>query len=172
MSGAGMSTDGPVMSCGCQAYAGCTCVKVLFLDCDGVMNCCHSWPHNSPTNQPLDADKVALLNDIVDHTGCKIVMSSTWRLFPDCREILIAGGVVDAFHVDWSTPPARRMRSGRGDEIAEWMHKHPDVKHYCIVDDDTDMLAKQLDRFVRTSFDTGMTPDHAHLIKRILGPHA
>lgn len=150
-------------------------MKVLFLDCDGVLNCQSSWPHDSPTNTPLDKDKVELLNEITSSTGALIVMSSTWRKFifsevghKDCRGILRDGGVTGEFHEDWRTPI--KIESGaRGREIAEWLNTHSEVQQYAIVDDDSDMLPSQMPKFVRTSWKKGMQYEHANRLVNILG---
>ena len=50
--------------------------KIIFLDIDGVLNSVHNWPenllHQSLTNN---------LKHIVDKTGAKIVLSSSWKNF-------------------------------------------------------------------------------------------
>ena len=55
-------------------------MKVLFLDVDGVLNRC------GKSAQGLEEDKVALLKQIVAATGCRIVLSSTWRKTQHQRE--------------------------------------------------------------------------------------
>lgn len=57
-------------------------MKVIFLDVDGVLNCIgwlkkhegESYDQNS-----IDSSKVELLAEIIDRTGAKVVLSSTWR---------------------------------------------------------------------------------------------
>jgi hypothetical protein len=39
----------------------------------------------------------------------------------------------------------------RGDEIQAVLNIHPEITHYVILDDDTDMLKHQLGNFVQTS---------------------
>ena len=53
-------------------------MKVIFLDIDGVLNC-QSSKSRCGVYVGIDADKVARLREIVDETGAKIVLSSSWR---------------------------------------------------------------------------------------------
>lgn len=68
-------------------------MKVIFLDIDGVLNSADYFdkvrekkdnPDNcmnhEKLNQQLNEEKVKLLKEIVDQTGAKIVLSSTWRI--------------------------------------------------------------------------------------------
>lgn len=52
---------------------------ILFLDVDGVLNCC------GRSGQGLMSDKVELLSEIVLSTGCELVISSTWRNYEEPR---------------------------------------------------------------------------------------
>ena len=62
-------------------------IKIIFLDIDGVLNC-------ATTTKRLDAcfefnfvdtRKVLRLRDIVERTGAKLVLSSTWRFGADSK---------------------------------------------------------------------------------------
>jgi hypothetical protein len=44
-----------------------------------------------------------------------------------------------------------KLSAIRGEEIAEWLREHPEVKEYAILDDSEDMLEEQKERFVQTS---------------------
>ena len=54
------------------------------------------------------------------------------------------------------------------DEIAAWLNEHPDVRSWAIVDDDPGMLPSQLERFVQTDFETGLTDAAAEQVKGLL----
>lgn len=142
-------------------------MKVLFLDFDGVMNCYSSFDGKAAPettwygdgklgssafcegNTVLDTDMVKRVKAIVERTGCKIVISSTWReLFP--LDVLItfmidAGwGRESILPVIGKTPPSRRTsRSFRGDEINAWLKENPDVTHYVCLDDNQDFYPGQ-----------------------------
>ena len=56
-------------------------MKVIFLDIDGVLNC--SKTHN-PRNLPyvIDPKLLKRFERLLERTGAKVVLSSTWRYDP------------------------------------------------------------------------------------------
>ena len=56
-------------------------MKVLFLDIDGVLNCPKT---RNPRHFPYVVDRrlLARLQKLLNRTGAKVVLSSTWRLDP------------------------------------------------------------------------------------------
>jgi len=145
---------------------------ILFLDVDGVLNSHGSFVRNGEPVWRVDADKVALLNEVVRRTGCHVVVSSTWRKGPEdgpdgCREILRARGVRVRFPRDWRTDGS--LDGIRGGEIADWLRRNGSPP-YAIVDDDSDMLPEQQARFVQTNFEEGLTRAHADRLIALLSP--
>ena len=57
----------------------------------------------------------------------------------------------------------------RGEQIAEWLERHPEVTRYAIIDDDSDMLDEQKEFFAQTSFQEGMMFHHYMRLTHILG---
>lgn len=58
-------------------------MKVIFLDIDGVV-CLHKDKKNWDNDEEVfDEDCCKRLKEIVSATGCKLVLSSSWRLFPE-----------------------------------------------------------------------------------------
>lgn len=57
-------------------------------------------------------------------------------------------------------------KSLRGEEIKEWLDKHPEVTDYAILDDDSDMLPEQFKKFHHCDRWFGMSPHHLYRIKR------
>ena len=53
-------------------------MKIIFLDVDGVLNC-KSSKSRCGGFLGIDDSKVKLLKEIIDITGAKIVLSSSWR---------------------------------------------------------------------------------------------
>lgn len=129
-------------------------VKILFLDVDGVLNnrkTCKAEPLD-PIDQKL-ADRIKAIQLLTD---CEIVLSSTWRLYPNSK-VKVEEKVGKLFDV---TPEATDPeRKERGDEIATWLTAHPEVKKYAILDDELDILLEQIPNFFRTSFDFGITEE-------------
>jgi hypothetical protein len=133
-------------------------VRVLFLDIDGVLNSHRSvvalngYPH-SVTDAHLpkfDMIAVSLVRGLCEAAGIQIVLSSSWRNDPDWHEIGPALGlpIIDR------TPS---LLGPRGKEIAAWLENRPEVLHYAIVDDDSDMLPEQRPFFVKTQHEDGLT---------------
>lgn len=155
-------------------------MKVLFLDIDGVLNsqnwfgymqyCIKNNMYNRVMNfvdtpdeyteyklTMLDDRAIANLNRIVDETGCKIVLSSSWRCLwnPSENERTIEALKLKGFKYDFygMTPriPQRDFGQERGIEIQAWIDKElekNEIESYVILDDDNDMLPEQMNNFI------------------------
>ena len=118
-------------------------MKVIFLDIDGVVNSIYSRSR-CQGYIGIDDDKVILLKQIVDATDARIVLSSTWRLgynkaghhlekMGDYLKKKLAKQGLFVYDV---TPDFGRRGWLRGEEILDWLVKHPDVDKYLILDDE------------------------------------
>jgi len=135
-------------------------MKVLFLDVDGVLN-----HYGSIALLAISDPKLRLLEKIVNESGCKIVVSSTWRKLPETRRVLMKRlGYRNLRVYDWTTTKYWKIGQVRGDEIQAWLDEHPNVTNYVIVDDDADMLPHQMSRFVKTNGHDGLTNDDVDTI--------
>lgn len=58
-------------------------MRVIFLDIDGVLNSKEFFQNRQPTQglNEIDEEKVKLLQQIVQATNAKIVLTSTWRVY-------------------------------------------------------------------------------------------
>lgn len=132
--------------------------KIIFLDIDGVLNVIEQG--YDEFGQCFHKHFEDNLRWIIEETGAKIVISSSWRMSglkemqrmwqyrnlagdvigvtPTCDEILDRGILKFYDKVD------------RGHEIQQWIDDN-NVKCYCIIDDDNDMLPSQMNNFVRTA---------------------
>jgi predicted transcriptional regulator len=161
-------------------------MRIIFLDIDGVLNtgiyathffeiCKHfgltkkeakDWRHGmrDEFGSHFDPKPVQLLKWIIEETGAKIVISSTWRLSGlETMKLMwemrdLPGEVIDI------TP---YLNTNRGEEIEAWL-KENDVDSYVIIDDDTDMLPEQLNNFVNVDSEYGITYKDAQQIINIL----
>lgn len=137
-------------------------MKIIFLDIDGVLNSeeffvertqdCRYHDYKRAgysarlARQMCSVDSVAIskLNNLITQTGASIVVSSTWRADdPELQELFAAVGI--PAYIDITPYHTTRHR---GTEIQQWLDKHPEVDNYVILDDDDDMLDKQLNNFV------------------------
>jgi hypothetical protein len=146
-------------------------LKVLFLDIDGVVLSGEElW--RTGNNRYLPPEKIALVNDVCERTGACVVVSSTWRRFDECADLLRFAGLRH-IHKDWRTSLEGRegiLFKGevRGEQIKRWLAEHPETCAYAIVDDDSDMLPEQMGRFVKTAFPTGLEQSHADALVECL----
>lgn len=182
-------------------------MKIIFLDIDGVLNS-QDWSvrrfdlYSSDEmvaqypKREFDPEAIDWLNYIVENTGAKVVVSSTWRLgrrVEDLRELLesvgFEGEVID------KTPNMHARIDGefagyrppRGCEIDWWLEKqggfqrvnwsqqiqqefidNARVKNYVILDDDSDMLYNQREHFIKTDAMHGLTKVEAERAINIL----
>lgn len=164
-------------------------MKILFLDIDGVLN----WDtfifertaafregRVEPSEafhgaHKISSEKVELLNQIVERTGCKIVISSSWRNKADLgghegvQEMLrlhgFKGEVIDG------TPSLHGLEyrnKRRGAEISQWLkdfvHRQDDEDAqeiwFVILDDEKSDLGDLEHALVQTSWKTGLLIGH------------
>ena len=149
-------------------------MKVIFLDIDGVLNSeNHVKELKALVEQGKRTEKVFSrwdlpykgtmlpLKKIIDETGAKIVLSSTWRNIPrrvkqlnscfkrygveiydkTCRgiyadELEKLGFDLEICHTVYTDPTHRKYTLDRGAEIASWLSEHPEVESFVILDDD------------------------------------
>jgi len=150
--------------------------KVIFLDIDGVLN---SHRGNLFADEFIERAAVKAIDQLCQMTGAKIVVSSTWRLgrhnncmhFAEMMRVMGFTGRIYYHEENWRTKSIteKGKRTLRGDEIKEWLSRHPEVTHYVIIDDDTDMLDEQLDNFVHVDYMEGFGARNYYRAAKILG---
>lgn len=136
--------------------------RLIFLDVDGVLTC-------GLLGYKFDPFCVAQLNRIVEMTGAKVCLSSTWRLFPDCFELLQSEGVKAEFvgKTRRLQPKAGKSSALRGDEIQAWLDENPGWRSFVILDDDSDM-EHLMPRLITTDTKIGLTRKDADRAIRLL----
>lgn len=143
-------------------------MKIIFLDFDGVLS-----HYNSGYN--IDPEKVELLLKIVEETGAKIVISSSWRYNTVELTKKKLGDLSFFEHTIDVTPRLTYVVDGgyhsvpRGEEIKCWLKKHKNIDNYVILDDEVnDMLFYQKDHIVETDMYTGLSEKHVKQAIKIL----
>lgn len=163
-------------------------MKIIFLDIDGVLNSYQEWV---PVAERMKSDLVwdlhdltpkyiERLNEIIEKTDAKIVISSSWRLQYSPHEIedmLIfrgfKGSVIDEIPLiaesGWMEQKPRLekielngvINADRGDEIQYWLN-HNQVSNFIILDDiDYDNVIKYFySHFIHIKKGTGILPQH------------
>ena len=163
-------------------------MKVLFLDIDGVLNS-EDWfayriycVKNNMVNilmnfvdtddrnikhklTMLDDRAIANLNRIVEETGCKVVLSSSWRSSIESENIFTQNLLkLKGFKYEFYDVTPRLWFSDfsirRGEEIKFWLDKESEkheIESFVILDDDSDMLPEQMNNFIHVDGQVGLT---------------
>ena len=137
--------------------------KIIFLDIDGVLNSTNSLYENESLEDVL----VLRLKKIVDATGAKLILSSSWReLWTAVKKLMdkldkydmyLSGmtdnGVELSFIKEKGLKPTKKyleyhgysyekdsyidVTHDRGAEIYKWLNDHPETNSFVILDDET-----------------------------------
>lgn len=134
-------------------------MKTIFLDIDGVLNV--DYDDKDQFGHIFREEYVQNLKEIIEKTGAKIVISSTWkdkgieRMLDLWKERQLPGEIIDitpdCVDVCESTNIVYYDQVKRGHEIKLWLDRHPEVTQYAIFDDIQDFLDEQQDYFVNCS---------------------
>ena len=162
-------------------------MKVLFLDIDGVLNSSQHFKRtvelrNKTSKRGLDFRDSEWLTNIdqtcINHLkhlmnkvpDLHIVISSTWRkshpleLFKKNLSEMLK---VSPDRILDVTPSLGKNGEVRGDEIQDWLNRHPSVTRFAIVDDDSDM-AHLHDHLFQTKWESGLQFEHVVKIEEFL----
>ena len=163
-------------------------MKVLFLDIDGVLNS-ENWfayriycVKNNMVNilmnfvdtddrnikhklTMLDDRAIANLNRIIEETGCKVVLSSSWRSSIESENIFTQNLFkLKGFKYEFYDVTPRLWFSDfsirRGEEIKFWLDKESEkheIESFVILDDDSDILPEQMNNFIHVDGQVGLT---------------
>ena len=152
-------------------------MKVIFLDFDGVITIPHKWD--------INIERLKNLKKIVDATGAKIVISSSWRSLnvedtinkvigrpKRCPKNKMMNWFLDNIYdiTPWVSDEKYRGE-GRGGEIQTWLDSHSndfDIEEYVIFDDDSDMMKSQLFHFIQTDYTFGLLEREVQLAIALL----
>ena len=128
-------------------------MKVIFLDVDGVLNTeeCDNAPkegekgseaflYHENTPIPLLIRCLDNLRFVLQQTDAKIVISSSWRLFPERLELLTR--ILEGLS-SWEepvviglTPDLSDSWAGRGEEVRLWLERNENCSRFVLVDDE------------------------------------
>jgi hypothetical protein len=139
-------------------------MKVLFLDIDGVCNSAeYAERRFKKTGKGgllgIDPALASRVRRIIKETGCEVVLSSTWRLYPNARDQVrrdVCGFIDCTINLQAGD---KNGRTERGYEVKDWLDRHTDVEQYAILDDDSDFLPEQ--HLFKTTFKQGITDEIA-----------
>ncbi len=128
-------------------------MKVIFLDVDGVLNS----KQDGNTIKLRTDSHFRLLQYIVEATGARIVLSSSWRAgFARVKNILSDRLKEYGLEIMDSTPVLSGV-SCRGEEIRQWLSDNEQsVEKFVILDDDADMAEFTETNLVQTDSEVGL----------------
>lgn len=145
--------------------------KILFLDCDGIIT-------TPKTGWKPSCDKLILLWYILKATGCKIVISSSWRRntleetletdfkdFPFKSEII---GITPHLYLPTEQGKWNFDTPVRGLEIDAYLNSLDKEVKYAILDDNVNFLYSQKDNLVYVDPYFGLSMDNVHKVIEIL----
>ena len=148
-------------------------IKVLFLDIDGVL-CLHEEGvvnfDDNVDDYVFDEHCCRRLREIMDATGCKLALSSSWRLQKkDCLNILRQLKPFGITGTDFigGTP----IKQHRADEVMTFVEQHPEIEMFVAVDDE-DFSGDRFpaDRLALTELERGITePIKTLIIQKLNG---
>lgn len=155
-------------------------VKILFLDFDGCLNnheALFKYKEEPFPYSHLDPKLIGYLNQIIEQTGAKVVISSSWRFLYDFKkleEILILRGFKG--EVIGETPKLYPEdpdddKFQRRDEIKSWLEDNEDfgggIESFVIIEDYE--LMKGLEKhLIKTKSSIGLTFSHVKKAVKIL----
>ena len=155
--------------------------KIIFLDIDGVLNPSayyvmlqNMWKASKGQIKAWDKygflffdQNCEALKTIVDKTGAKLVICSTWRwagilhLRKMWKARNLAGEIIDITPTEDKLIASGYVKVGepvcRGKEIQYWIDENRFTGNYIIIDDTKDMLRKQQKYFISPNSLYGLT---------------
>lgn len=143
---------------------------IVFLDIDGVLNN-QELCRKPGGRERFSPEAVEALREILETTGARIVLSSSWRtdIAHRIEPTFRANGLGDMFgRIIAHTPviPDAPEETCRADEIDQWITSNPQYQdRFVVVDDDPCIKASFPGRHVLTNDETGLT--RADAIKAI-----
>lgn len=150
-------------------------MKVIFLDVDGVLNSTEDMmaylertgKKSAGLYEEVELRALKLLKEIVDKTGAEIVVSSSWRYGWTNKHLELGGELLTklkdrlgdvGLRIIGTTPILHC--TDRGDEIRDWLERHPEVESFVILDDDSDMCEFTETNLVKTTNSRGLREEH------------
>lgn len=154
-------------------------MKVIFLDIDGVLNSRdYDRRRNWAESSDIDVTRLPLLKSLVDATGAKIVLSSTWRTHWNAdRSKCDADGkyITDTFAeyglTVYDKTPDLGFSADRADEVKAWLNEAKlsgeRVESFVIIDDYGFGWGELADMLVKTDPHKGLGLEREHTEKAI-----
>lgn len=141
-------------------------MKIIFLDVEGVLNTKETYEriyriygHTTMIDTEIDKFRLGYLKTIIDNTGAKIVLSSSFRyfftkeddkLYPTSLKGKKLYDNFKRFGIEIYDITPTNMNS-REEQIKEWLLNNDDVESFVIIDDDPNDFYELYDNLIQTS---------------------
>ncbi|MBQ2946436.1 MAG: hypothetical protein IJE04_01105 [Bacilli bacterium] len=141
-------------------------MKVIFLDVEGVLNTRETYErayrlhgHTTMIDLELDMFRIGYLKQIIDETGAKIVLSSSFRYFFHKEDdkvfpVSLKGkrlyDNLRKYDVEIYDITPTTMGS-REDQVKEWLSNRDDIESFVIIDDDANNFDELYSNLIQTS---------------------
>ena len=144
-------------------------MKVIFLDIDGVLNTSKTFEIREKIEAEtgiwhieIDEFRVEYLKRIIDETGAKVVLSSTWKkdfenidgkIIPIHEKGEELQNVLRKYGIELYDILKKGYDLSREDLITIWLNEHQEVENFVIFDDETTHLKRFIGKeLIKTSF--------------------
>lgn len=141
-------------------------MKVIFLDVEGVLNTRETYErayrlygHTTMIDLEIDKFRLGYLKQIIDETGAKIVLSSSFRYFFRKENDVVyptsfkGKKLYDNFkryEIEiYDTTPI--TMGSREEQIKEWLSNRDDIESFIIIDDDANNFDELYPNLIQTS---------------------
>ena len=149
-------------------------LKIIFLDFDGVLNNAEFRANNKNYHENfIDETTMPYLRQIVQETGAKIVLSTTWKTRWDAEDqsVLEDTKKINDIFAKYDLEiysKTDNFNDNRNFEISMWLCAHA-VENYVILDDlDFHWSEENRRRFVKTNDNIGLDKHTSQLAINIL----
>jgi hypothetical protein len=147
---------------------------VLFCDFDGVLNSArwiHTVRHRESRSdrmvREIDPANVGYLNQLIDRSGARVVISSSWRKLGDYDPQLFQIELQTRGFIGQVIGCTPTFGTERGHEIQKWIDDNGHTGPFVILDDSSDM-AHLMPYLVRTKWEFGLQQEHVDQALEVL----
>lgn len=132
-------------------------MKIIFLDFDGVLNSNRYDRVRLPSEGNIDKTRLPLLKEIIDKTGAKIVLTTSWKTHWN-KDYELCSDTGKDFLKDFSQFGIEIFDKApdlginmRFEEVKSWLNSHDDIESFVILDDITSGWGDMSENVVNTS---------------------